>query len=58
MTTAQLSEQIGNVKEYKITNEGILIIAENAKMLMSAYSPTIVRVRVVRNEFGKTFPMR
>lgn len=42
----------GKALEVKETRDGVLIIAEHARMLLSLYAPDIVRVRLTRTEFA------
>lgn len=45
----------GNAKSLTQTNEGILVKAEGATMLINVYTPTVIRFRLVQKEFGKDF---
>jgi alpha-glucosidase len=55
VTLAQHSEHLGNYKQFQKTEHGVLITADKAKMLLTVYSPDIIRVRVVRGEFARDF---
>ncbi len=52
---AQLSEQIGKFVSYQKIDHGVLITAENAKIMLTVYSPTIIRVRAVKKDFDRDF---
>jgi alpha-glucosidase len=52
---SKLSQQIGNMLNYKNVNETIFIEAENAKLSITAYSPEIIRVRMSNAEFIDDF---
>ncbi|MCX7985393.1 MAG: DUF4968 domain-containing protein, partial [Bacteroidales bacterium] len=51
----RLSEQIGNVTNVSETAKGITIKCSNAQVMILPYSENIVRVRVVKENFGPDF---
>ncbi len=52
---SRLSIQIGNFKSIQKVQNGVDIEAENAKLQLRVYSPTIIRVREVKEDFPKDF---
>lgn len=52
---AQRSEQVGKFVSYQKIDHGVLITAENAKIMLTAYSPSIIRVRALKTDFGRDF---
>jgi len=51
----RISEQIGNVVTTSETGQGIAITCNNARVLIQPYTDQMVRVRVVKNDFGPDF---
>ncbi|HOK51497.1 MAG TPA: glycoside hydrolase family 31 protein [Bacteroidales bacterium] len=51
----RISEQIGGVESVSVTERGVSITCSNARAIIQPYTDQIVRVRVVKNEFGPDF---
>ncbi len=49
---SKLSKQLGNFKNFKSTNSGVLITADHGQVQLTAYDQNVIRVRVTNTEFA------
>jgi len=52
---AQPVERLGKFISFRKIDHGVVVAAENGKLMLTVYSPTVIRVRLARMEFERDF---